>query len=106
MYVDYTPEQQELRSEVRAYFSQLMSDELRAQTKSMEGGDVYKQVVRQMGVDGWLGVGWPTEFGGQGKTAIEQQIFFEEARRARAPIPFVTLNTVGPALQQFGSDAP
>ncbi len=98
MYVDYTEEQLALREEVRAYFAKLMTPELREKTRGMEGGAVFKQVVRQMGADGWLGLGWPREYGGQGKTAIEQQIFFEEARFSGAPIPFVTLNTVGPAL--------
>src|SRR4029450_7568433 len=60
---------------------------------------------RQMGRDGWLGVGWPVEYGGQGRTAVEQLIWFEEARRAGAPIPFVTLNTVGPRLMAAGSEA-
>jgi alkylation response protein AidB-like acyl-CoA dehydrogenase len=104
MHVDYTDEQRELRDEVRRYFAGLMTPEVRARTRAMEGGATYRQVVRQMGRDGWLGVGWPVEYGGQGKTAIEQQIFFEEARAAGAPLPFVTLNTVGPALMAHGSD--
>jgi alkylation response protein AidB-like acyl-CoA dehydrogenase len=58
-----------------------------------------------MGEDGWLGVGWPTEYGGQGRTAVEQLIWFDEARRAGAPLPFVTLNTVGPCLMAAGTDA-
>ncbi len=58
-----------------------------------------------MGRDGWLGVGWPKEYGGQGRTALEQLIWFDEARRSGAPLPFVTLNTVGPTLMASGSDA-
>ncbi len=104
MHVDYTEEQLALREQVRSYFAKLMTPELREKTRGMEGGATFKQVVRQMGVDGWLGVGWPREYGGQGKTAIEQQIFFEEARFSGAPIPFVTLNTVGPALMSHGSE--
>ncbi len=57
-----------------------------------------------MGSDGWLGVGWPKEFGGQGRPATDQFIFFDEVQRAAAPFPFVTLNTVGPTLMAFGSD--
>ena len=64
----------------------------------------YREIVRQMGKDGWLGVGWPKEYGGQGCGPIEQLIFLEEAGRAGAPIPMVTLNTVGPTLAQFGTD--
>jgi alkylation response protein AidB-like acyl-CoA dehydrogenase len=69
-----------------------------------EGGPVFRRLVRQMGADGWLGVGWPKEFGGQGRPATDQFIFFDEVQRAAAPFPFVTLNTVGPTLMAFGSD--
>jgi alkylation response protein AidB-like acyl-CoA dehydrogenase len=51
-----------------------------------------------------LGIGWPKEFGGQGRPPSDQFIFFDEAQRAVAPIPFVTLNTVGPTIIQFGTD--
>ena len=68
------------------------------------GGAAYRDVVRQMGKDGWLGVGWPTEYGGQGRTPLEQLIFYDEAQRAGVPMPLVTLNTVGPTLMRFGSD--
>jgi alkylation response protein AidB-like acyl-CoA dehydrogenase len=70
----------------------------------MEGGSRYRETIRRIGGDGWLGVGWPKEYGGQGRTAVEQLIFFEETRRAGAPLPFVTLNTVGPCLIALGSE--
>lgn len=68
------------------------------------GGAAYRDVVRQMGTDGWLGVGWPKEYGGQGRTPLEQLIFYDEAQRAAVPMPLVTLNTVGPTLMRFGSE--
>jgi alkylation response protein AidB-like acyl-CoA dehydrogenase len=90
MYVDHTEEQKALRRELRAYFADLMTPEVRGGLLGIEGGPAYRGVVRQMGADGWLGVGWPSEYGGQGRTAIEQQIWFEEARMAGAPsIPWV-----------------
>ena len=49
-----------------------------------------------MGTDGWLGIGWPKEWGGQGRSAIEQFIFFDESMRSGAPVPMLTINTVGP----------
>jgi alkylation response protein AidB-like acyl-CoA dehydrogenase len=98
MHVDYTPEQKALRAELRADFAKLVTPELRSQLHGLETSPLHKQIIRQMGRDGWLGVGWPVEYGGQGRTAVEQLIWFEEARRAGAPIPFVTLNTVGPCL--------
>jgi 3-oxocholest-4-en-26-oyl-CoA dehydrogenase alpha subunit len=68
------------------------------------GGDAYRDLVRQMGTDGWLGVGWPKEYGGQGRTPAEQFVFYDEAQRAGVPMPLVTLNTVGPTLMRFGND--
>ena len=104
MYVDFTPEQQNLRGKIRDYFAGLMTEETREHLSHEVGGEAYKQVIRQIGKDGWLGVGWPKEWGGQGFTGIEQLIFLDEARRAGAPLPFVTLNTVGPALMRHGTE--
>src|ERR1019366_9295910 len=104
MFIDETLEQKELRAELRAYFSTLVTPEVYAATRDVESGPVYRQVVRQMGRDGWLGICWPKEYGGQGRSVSEQLIFFEEARLAGAPIPILTLNTVGPAIMRFGSE--
>jgi alkylation response protein AidB-like acyl-CoA dehydrogenase len=57
-----------------------------------------------MGRDKWLGIGWPTEFGGRGMGPIEQFLFADEAQRAFFPFPFLTISTVGPTLQQYGSE--
>src|SRR5688572_24527309 len=105
MYLDHTPEQQALRKELRAYFEELLSDDVRAEMgEPGEGSPVFRRIVRQMGADGWLGIGWPKEFGGQGRPATDQFIFFDEVQRARAPFPFVTLNTVGPTIMAFGTE--
>ncbi len=103
MFIDLSPEQHRLRLEVRDYFNALMTPELRQRLRGAEGGEEYRRVVRQMGRDGWLAVGWPKEYGGQGYAATEQLIFFEEANIAGAPLPFVTISTVGPALMQHGT---
>jgi alkylation response protein AidB-like acyl-CoA dehydrogenase len=105
MHIDYTEEQRALRAELREYFARLITPEIRAKMGGAENGPTHKEVIKQMGSDGWLGVGWPKEYGGQGRTAVEQLIWFDEARRAGAPIPFVTLNTVGPCLMAKGSEA-
>lgn len=104
MFVDLTPEQHALRLKIRDYFTGLMTPELRLALRGKEGGDEYRRVIRQMGEDGWLAVGWPKEHGGQGYQATEQLIFFEEANIAGAPLPFVTISTVGPALMTHGSE--
>jgi hypothetical protein len=105
MFVDLTPQQHRLRLQVRSYFNELMTPELRARLRGAEAGDEFRSLIRQMGRDGWLAVGWPKEHGGQGYAATEQLIFFEEANIAGAPLPFVTISTVGPALMAHGSAA-
>ena len=106
MRLEYTPEQQALRDELQAYFGQLMTPDVRARVSATqeEGGPAMREVVRQIGSDGWLGVGWPEKYGGRGFGPIEQHIFFEEAMTAEVPVPLLALNTVGPAIMQFGSD--
>jgi len=105
MFIDLTPDQHRLRLRVRDYFNELMTLELRLRLRGAEGGDDFRRVVRQMGRDGWLAVGWPKEHGGEGYAATEQLIFFEEANIAGAPLPFVTISTVGPALMAHGTAA-
>ncbi|MEV2225704.1 acyl-CoA dehydrogenase family protein [Nocardia vinacea] len=104
MFIDLTAEQRKLRDELRAYFADLVTPEEEAEMAINRHGDAYRAVVRRMGADGWLGVGWPKEFGGQGFGPMEQQIFFNEAVRSDVPLPLVTLLTVGPTLQSFGTD--
>jgi 3-oxocholest-4-en-26-oyl-CoA dehydrogenase alpha subunit len=106
MHLEYTPEQQQLRDEIRATLEQVMTPERTAAIGDrIEGGPEVRECVRALAAANLLGVGWPKEYGGHGFSAIEQFIFAEEARRVNAPIPFVTLNTVGPTLMQYGSEA-
>lgn len=104
MFVDYTDTQKELRREFRAYFSQLIKPEHREELRNAESGELFKDLIRQQGKDGMLAVGWPKEYGGRGLTESEQLIRYEEALLASAPIPFVTLNTVGPAIMSRGTE--
>jgi len=103
MFLDLTPDQLALRDELRGYFAALMSPAERAELLTERHGTVYRDVVRRMGRDGWLGVGWPVRYGGRGFGQVEQQIFADEAARADVPLPAVTLQTVGPTLQEHGT---
>ncbi|MFF0536125.1 acyl-CoA dehydrogenase family protein [Streptomyces coelicoflavus] len=95
----------ELRRELRAYFAGLMpEDERRRVGEEGVGGDRFREVVERLGADGWLGIGWPTEYGGQGRSVEDQYVFFDEVQRAGLPFPFVTVNTVGPTLMAYGSE--
>ena len=105
MRLEETPEQRSLRAELRSYFAELMTDEVRdALRGGHEASAVRRSVIRQLGSDRMLGLGWPTEYGGGGRPATDQFILFDEAQRANCPMPFVTLNTVGPTLIDLGND--
>ncbi len=104
MEIGYTEEHEALRTRLRGYYANLLTPEVEAQLAESHGiGPNMRRVVKQMAEDGWLGIGWPTEYGGQGRSAIEQYIFFDESMRAGAPVPMLTINTVGPTIMQFGT---
>ena len=109
MHIALSRDQERLRAELRDYFQQLVTPERSAalQASSGEFGEasVYKEVIREIGHDGWLGIGWPEEFGGQNRSMMDQLIFTDEAAIAGVPIPYLTLNTVGPTIMRFGTDA-
>jgi len=106
MFLGYTDEQLALRKELREYFAEVLGPpEVRAELGHPgEGNPRFREVVRRLGADGWLGLGWPKEYGGQGRGAIDQFILFDEVQRAGAPFPFVTVNTVGPTIMAFGTE--
>jgi alkylation response protein AidB-like acyl-CoA dehydrogenase len=101
---ELTREQQDLQAELRAYFAAMLTPDVRRDLGG-EGDNpaLWRELVRQMGRDGWLGLGWPKEYGGGGAGPFEQLILFTEVQRAGAPFPFVTVNTVGPTLMAFGT---
>jgi alkylation response protein AidB-like acyl-CoA dehydrogenase len=107
MDLDFTTEQKSFQNELREYFGKMMTDELQKELSGdgEGGGPEFRRAMTQMGQDGLLGVGWPKEHGGQGRTPMEQFIFADEVQTAGFPLPFLTLNTVGPTLLHFGTEA-
>ena len=104
MYVDFTPEQRALQQRLREYFATVVTPEYEAEITGGEGGGpMYQRVLRQLGRDGWIGIGWPTEYGGQGRSAVEQFIFFDEASYAGVLLPTLTINAVAPTLMQYAT---
>lgn len=64
MFIELTSEQRALQAELRQYFSTLITlDEAKAM-ESDRHNEAYRAVIKRMGSDGKLGVGWPTEYGG------------------------------------------
>lgn len=106
MHLAPTAAEQQLRAELREYFDRLLPPQVREGLAAEgESGPLYRPLVKQLGSDGWLGLGWPVEYGGQGRSPAEQFVFFEEAMRAGAPVPMLSLNTVGPMLMRWGTEA-
>lgn len=104
MYIAYDEKQEALRAEIRAFYTEMLTDDVRAALEAEHGcGPVHRQCVREMGEAGWLTVGWPEEHGGRGYSAVEQFVMFDEAVGMGAPIPMLTINTVGPTIMQFGT---
>jgi alkylation response protein AidB-like acyl-CoA dehydrogenase len=105
VYLELTAEQAALQKELRLYFETLMTPAVR-ECIEREGldGEQAGSIRRRLGTDGWLGVGWPTEYGGRGQSPVEQLIFREEAERLGAPLPLLALDTIGPTLMKFGSE--
>ena len=105
MEIGYTPEQLAMQQELRAYYEKLLDRATVAELNASHAiGEAPRRIWKQMCADGWAGIGWPKEYGGQGRSAIEQFIFFDESMRAGAPVPMLTLNSVGPTIMAFGTD--
>jgi len=108
MHLAETAAQLEMRSRLRAYFAdEVMTPEVRNELRdghyAPDATEVYRRVIRKLGEDGWLGIGWPQEIGGQGLTMVEQAIFNDEANQAGVPLPLLTINSIGPAIAAHGT---
>ena len=104
MFIDLDDDQAALRDELKAYYAELMNPEVRREMEHEEGtGPIRRRIVEQLGTDGWIAMGWPTEYGGQGKSAVEQFIFYDETMRVGSPAPMLTINTVGPTIMDYGT---
>ncbi len=106
--LELTAEQRRLKAELRDYFAGLRHDEP-ADPGPEEGtwdrhGPAYEKHIKRLGDDGWMGVGWPKEYGGHGLGEVEQTIFANEAQYADVHLPAVTLQTVGPTLIRYGTE--
>jgi alkylation response protein AidB-like acyl-CoA dehydrogenase len=104
MQIGLDEDQQSLRKQLREYYARILTPEVLKELEVPGITPTHKRIAKQMGADGWLGIGWPVEYGGQGRSPMEQFIFFDESMRAGAPVPMLTINTVGPTIFRFGND--
>jgi len=107
MDLELTPEQQQLEREVFTYLKENLPPELDEEARTFIEGDgpVCREFIRKLGRDGWMGIGWPKEYGGQDRTPLEQYIFLDLALGYfRIAVPVLTLMTVGPTIMKVGSE--
>jgi len=107
MRYDFTPAQLAWRDEVRAFLRKAVSPALVAEMREAgnEGdGPLARAFHEKLFAKGWWGIGWPKEFGGLGKSAIEQFLFVEEMEAAGAPAMRLTITSVAPTILRAGTD--
>jgi alkylation response protein AidB-like acyl-CoA dehydrogenase len=103
----FTPEQIAWRDEVRRFLRTAVTPALLAEMRQAgnEGdGPLAREFHQRLFAKGWWGIGWPREFGGLGKSAVEQFIFIEEMEGAGAPAMRLTLTSVAPTILRVGSE--
>src|SRR5690349_15925859 len=102
----FTPEEQKFREEVRAWVRENLPQEIAHKVHNALHltRDDMQGWARILGKKGWLGYGWPKQFGGPGWTAVQKHLFEEEAALAGAPriVPFGPV-MVAPVIMAFGS---
>lgn len=102
----FTPEEQKFREEIRAWVRENLPQEIahKVHNALRLTRDDMQRWARILGKKGWLGYGWPQQFGGPGWTAVQKHLFEEETALAGAPriVPFGPV-MVAPVIQAFGS---
>ncbi len=96
----FTAEQTALRHEVRRFLDEELGDE------PAERDGFSPEFSKKLAKRGWIGIGWPREYGGGGMGPVEQMIFREEFVGADAPVGYhlTAERQVAPSLLLHGSD--
>jgi len=108
MDLNFTPQEEAFRAEVRAFLAEKLPTRL--SSKVADGKHLSKADMEEwhavLNERGWLANHWPEEYGGPGWTAIEKFIFENESAIAHAPriVPF-GVNMLGPVLIKYGNEA-
>ena len=107
MRYEFSPEQLAWRDEVRGFLRKTVTPALVAEMRvaGNEGdGPLARAFHKKMFEKGWWGIGWPKEFGGLGKSALEQFIYVEEMEAAGAPAMRLTITSVAPTILRAGTE--
>jgi alkylation response protein AidB-like acyl-CoA dehydrogenase len=106
----FTPEQEAFRREVRQFIREILPPDWRGIDPDSyfeeENWPFIRQITAKMAQRGWLTMHWPREYGGQGRSLMEQVIFQEETAYWRVPTRDVSVGThmVGPILMLYGTE--
>ena len=105
-YLTSTPEEESFRQEVSNFLDEELTDELRRQHAMDKGlGEEARKFNRKLGAKGWLGISWPKEYGGGGKSIMYDFILVQEFARHEAHVPNeVALFMSGPQILHHGSE--
>ena len=101
----FTDEEERFRAELRAFLEKTVPREDAPEDFAAEF-EFMRAFQRAMHRGGWVGIHWPSAFGGRDATPMQQAIFAEEMARARAPqlVNRVGINNVGPTLIHYGTE--
>ena len=108
MRYDFTPDQIAWRDEIRAFIAEHLTTELLDELREAgnEGkGRLAQQFVLELRDRGWWGIAWPPQYGGLGRSAIDQWIFVDELEGAGAPMLPLTVTSVAPTIMRIGTEA-
>ena len=102
----FTPEEQKFREDIRAWVAANLPADIshKVHNALRLSRDDMQRWAKILGKKGWLGHGWPKEFGGPGWNAVQKHLFEEECALAGAPrvVPFGPV-MVAPVIMAFGS---
>lgn len=106
MHLDYTPEQNAFRAEVRAWMEAHVPKEPLVTLECREGYDQHVEWERTLASGNWGMVTWPEAYGGRGLDLIEWLIFEEEYFRAGGPNRANQngIFLLGPTIMEFGTE--
>src|SRR5437660_12821833 len=82
------------RAELRVWLAANITDEFREKRHMtfQEKVAVRRAWQKKLFEAGWIGIGWPEEYGGRGASLMQEAIYNEEMARAQAP---ATANVIG-----------
>src|SRR5947199_10630262 len=113
MDIEFGPQESEFRDEVRQWLAEHLVGEFAAHRgvgspTDDTAWDVRVAWEKELAAGGWLGLTWPTEYGGRGASLAEEVVFETEYARAAAAarVNSQALELPGPMLLRYGTEDP